>query len=135
MNLRPDVAYNVNQSMREVDSNLNLEDEQRGFHCKECDWREMTIPLPNSPGEPHETKCPECGSKNVANLLTENIEEVKKTWSQCKNPDDNWVNYRTLGMEFDGPGVAFDTALNHLLARDDAYVVFERGYAMVSIVG
>ena len=123
--LRPDRQYTVERIISTCEDDYDLAEEEDGFHCRNCGWRNPTIPFEGF----EEDCCPECGSTDVENKLSTHIDKVKEITEDI----DGFVSYSQIQEEFPAPNDRLDEALNHLLTRDDAYVVFSSGAPLVYI--
>lgn len=131
--IRPDVGYSITSSSDDFHRDYSHEElarEQKGFHCENCDWRALSFPVTESPGDILDSICPECGEPEVTNLLTKHVNIIREKY---ENDDRDWVPYSYFVRRFPGPQDRLDETLNHLISRKNAYVVFEDGWAMLYI--
>lgn len=128
----PDVLYTITKQDRRRED-YDLETEDLGFHCHECGWRNPTLPMNHDSDNILDSVCPECGSKGVENKLTSHIDEIIDIISREYVKEDEFVPYSYLREQFEPPQARLDEALNHLLSRNDAYVVFDGGRPLISV--
>lgn len=132
--LRPDVYFTIDKTRKHRDEDYDLIENDDGFHCHDCGWRSLSLPL-ESMNDAGFDACPECGSKGVENKLTTHIEEVRTIFEEANLFKDEFVPYSHFAEEFEPPQDRLNEALNHLLTRDRAYVVFDKGETYIHITG
>lgn len=130
--LRPDLLYTMTRQRVHEDDEYDLEEEDDGFHCHNCGWRGVTLPMTEDSDDILKSICPECREEGVENKLSTHLDEIIDIHSSV-DVDDGFVPYSHLANRFGPPQDRLDEALNHLITRDDAYVVFEDGTAQVHI--
>lgn len=130
--MRPDVEYTIDH-MKMADESYDLAEEEDGFHCHECGWRALSLPMTEGADGIFDTVCPECGEEGVENKLSTHVDSIKEIYEDCRTSPSSFVRYETIQERFDAPQDRLDEALNHLLTRNRAYVVFEKGEALINI--
>lgn len=130
--MRPDVLYTITTQRKRRDEDYDLEEEDDGFHCHECGWRSLSLPMNSDSDNIMDSVCPECGAEGVENKLGSHIEEIEEIYEGV-DVEDGFVPYSHFANHFEPPQARLDEALNHLLTRDDAWIVFEDGEAQINI--
>lgn len=128
--LRPDVGYTIKRTMS-LGEDYDLEEEDDGFHCRDCDWRGVSVKV-DLDDDDLKSVCPNCGGTDVENKLSTHIEEIERIYSTV-DTEDGFVPYSYFKKLFEPPKARLDDALNHLITRQDGYVVFEDGEPQIYV--
>lgn len=131
--MRPDILFTINNQMTVEPEGYDLEEEQDGFHCHECGWRSLTLPMGSDSDNIMSAVCPECGEEGVENKLGTHCDEIQGIFEDSYADEDEFITYSYLAERFSAPQDRLDEALNHLITNRDVYVVFVDGEAQVNI--
>lgn len=133
LSLRPDVLFTINSQKLRESEDYDLEEEEDGFHCHECGWRSLSLPMGSDSDNIMDAVCPECGAEGVENKLSTHVDEIKEIFEHADVDDTEFIPYSQFKENFDPPQARLDEALNHLATNESAYVVFEDGEALINI--